>query len=1270
MQSRGIETYFEVTSHQLRDMDPRRAVRLFRELLWAEAYRLRIPLHKVHVSDAVNVADGGIDARVDEHEAELPGNVILSGQTRYQIKTGSSFEPWQESAIRRELFGSKDVSRGNLAEGVSRCLEQGGNYALVCFGRDIVDKQHETACSHLRTLLVKCGFENPSSHVWGTSHVVGFLKPYPSLCLEVTGRGEPGLRTWISWSSDGDMKSTYRPGPEQEKCVEEIRSVLRGKLHLHIRVCGEPGCGKTKMVLEATAPEDLSPLVVYWESGIKFSESRQFNELRHDSGETSTIIVADECDPDTAARIWNGLKNRLGRVRLVSIDHEFRRSASPDYVYIESPALPREQSVSILVKDYNVPRELAARYSELCIGSPRATHIVGINLNADPSSAPSLFMPPSSMGDVWERHINGRDARGSEPARQRRAVLTHLALFKMFGLSGPVREEATVIARLVQETESAITLPRFNAIVSDLRGRKLLQGVTTLYITPKLFHVWLWSEWWNSFGVGIEVQVLLARLTPNLFDWFGEMFRYAEESEAAKRQVQELLGPDGPFSSPDFLNTERGARFFLSLAEANPGASLRCLERTIGRLDREQLLAFQDGRRSVINSLEKIAFFPDLFHRAAQLLLALADAENETWGNNATGVFAGLFTHAEGEVAPTATPPEQRFPTLEETLNSPTSERRSIGLKACAAALIPGHGMYFVRSDLEQLGSRVRPWVPSGPREMIDSFLRVWELLDSKRRTLPTEEERTEAARILVDKGGSLLDVPDVSPKVLETWWDIQRSQSRLRKTLTATVLKLLRFRAEHLHPETLKHLRGLHDHLSGADYSTSLRRYVGLIDWYTSLDPEKQRGETEERITELARQAVEDPELFRTELRWLLSNEAENSFVFGRRLASQDPGLSFLEVIFGACRLASERPHLGLLGGYLRQVFESDAVAWESILERISADDTLVSYVPELTWRSGSSEQAARRITVLCRTRGVPALELRYWCFGTDIWALPEPIVLEWLGILMEDEDASTQNVPLELMHRYYCDESGRPVPPRGLTKSLLLSRSVLDGLSQGSMAEFYWANAAQRFLEAYSEEAIALLNGVLASWGSAGRWLPHFEHEGRKVLDSIVRSHPEAAWQCITDLIGELNSVRTFLIMNWLQGSRNIFHTPDASLFEVIPLDRIWSWIESDPTTRARFLALHVPKTLTGELGRVTRELLIRYGDDEEVRRSLSSNFFSEGFSGSASDHYLAKKRRFQELRAELPDPKIRRWIDEYIESLDHSIETFRVQKEREGL
>ena len=63
-------------------------------------------------------------------------------------------------------------------------------------------------------------------------------------------------------------------------------------------------------------------------------------------------------------------------------------------------------------------------------------------------------------------------------------------------------------------------------------------------------------------------------------------------------------------------------------------------------------------------------------------MLLLAEAENEDFSNNATGVFLNLFSPAAGRVASTEVAPKDRIPVLESAINSDSKLKRSIAIKA------------------------------------------------------------------------------------------------------------------------------------------------------------------------------------------------------------------------------------------------------------------------------------------------------------------------------------------------------------------------------------------------------------------------------------------------------------------------------------------------------------------------------------------------------------------------------------------------------------
>ena len=181
-------------------------------------------------------------------------------------------------------------------------------------------------------------------------------------------------------------------------------------------------------------------------------------------------------------------------------------------------------------------------------------------------------------------------------------MLQHIALFKRFGFGKTVVDEAKAIGRTrLRPLTLEITWPRFQEIIADLKKRRILQGEVTLYITPKLLHIKLWTEWWENYGEAFELEEFIKDLTPKspeLVEWFNEMFRYAAESEAASRIVQDLARVRAvPFGDGEYLKTSLGSRFFFALTEADPKSALRCLERTIGTWGRETAFAIHRGTK-------------------------------------------------------------------------------------------------------------------------------------------------------------------------------------------------------------------------------------------------------------------------------------------------------------------------------------------------------------------------------------------------------------------------------------------------------------------------------------------------------------------------------------------------------------------------------------------------------------------------------------------------------------------------------------------------
>jgi len=1266
-----IQTLFTVQQEDLARLDAREAVRLFRELLWAEARTIGLPTSNVRVSELIDVADGGIDAVV---EGTLPEStdLIQEGRTGYQIKAGSAFKPWQKSMINEELFGRRrGPSRENLSSSIRDCLDEDGTYILVCSKQDPVDNDYRQAIDHLRFFLEECKYPNPKVDVWGQSTLIGFLRRFPSLALRVTGRDQTVFQSHRSWSLNGDMRKAFRPGQHQHEVIAALREELRrNDRTIHVRVVGDPGIGKTKLVLEATRTEDLQPLVVYCDKPQMLVGSELLNQILREDNDFSVILVVDECDPTSAYYIWDLLQSRGPRIKLISIYSEALPGSAVDY--FEVKPLEGEQILSIF-EEYDLPRDQADRWVDMCDGSPRVAHLIGLDLRNDPQAV--LSTPNAAV--FWDRYIRGGTS-DSARVEQRRLVLHHLALFKRFGYKPPVDEEARVIHRMIQQADQDITWYKFQEIIEELRGRKILQGSTTLYITPKALHVKLWIDWWEIHGYGFSLEEFYGELTETLHRWFNEMFQYAASSPAASQVVQRLLGEGGPFQNSEMLRTELGASFFLALTEADPRSALRTLERTIGTWSRQQFLEFTTGRREVVWALEKIAVWKDLFANAARLLLALGEAENERYSNNASGVFAGLFSPGPGQVAPTEASPDERLPVLVEALNSNTKERRLLALSACDQALESRHFSRIGRLELKGLQPSAKLWTPETYSELFDAYRRVWQLLRDRLDRFP-KDEQPRAVDVLLDHASGLGSIPNLSDMVVDTLSEMAQKPYVDDRKVLEKAIEVLHYEGNKLSPQVRDRWEHLRDELTGEGFQAMMRRYVSMDLLEDKFDEQRQRvDQAQPKIEELAQQAVADLDLLKPELRWLVRPEARNGFRFAYELGKRDPGLELLPMLLEAQKSAGTTATGYFLGGYFRVLFEENQSEWEEQLDTLAADEQLRMWIPELTWRSGMTDRAAMRVLKLYEEGAVDIGSSKMFALGGVVRHLSEDVFVRFVEFLLASPADFAASVALDLIRFYYFDEGSERVLPKNLTIRVLTHRTFLQKRGRGQrdqMDEYTWTEVATSFVRLYPGESLDLADFILRHFGEDGTIFESFFSQTQNVLTEIVRLHPEQVWKRITEYLGPPIDSRAFGIRQWLRG-RDLFEPEDdtaekdVGVLDLIPPAAIWRWVDEDVEQRGWYVANLVPPRLFREEGRVclAREVLVRYGDRDDVRRNLRGNFSTEGWTGHRSLHLDKKKGELLKFKAAETNQNVRRWIDEYVDLLDADIESARIEEERE--
>lgn len=1269
----NLDSIFSVKNDRLGLLNEHTAVDFFKKLLWAEARILGIEISKIHVSSAIHISDGGVDASVDDAQTATSAGIIKPGKTSYQIKSGASFKPWQKSDIKTTLFGTKTPDRKHLGESIHACFDSGGTYILVCTGIDLDESRRRNILKYIRKYVKLCDYADAKVEVWSQSDLIGFIEFFPSLALQLNGYGGAHFQTHESWRQNDEMQVEFVQGQSQKDLITKIRNELRRNDDtVHVRVLGEPGIGKTKLVFEATKTEDLSPLVIYC-SASQFRDSALMNALLRDDNHFSAILVVDECDADSRFYIWDRLRHRGPRIKLISIYNDYDPISGGGISEFETLPLDNEQIHTIFQK-YETSKDQDRRYIELCSGSPRMAHHIGRTLESYPGD-PSQLLTDDYLYRSFYIDF-GREDPNSQEIQHRKLVLQYIALFKKFGFERSVMADAQAIAKKVEEANPQITWSRFQELVDALRQRKTLQGDFTLYLTPKVLHIKLWTEWWRVRGDSFDLEEFVQELPPKLVEWFYDMFVYAAESETASAIVKNLLSPHGPFQDGAYLKTELGSRFFLALTEADPKSALKCLMGTIGAWDRATLLEFKEGRREVVLALEKIAVWRELFADAARLLLALGEAENEGFSNNASNTFAGLFTLAPGRVASTEATPAQRLRILENAFDSGTKERRTLALKACNIALQSEFFSRIGSREHEGLPKEPELWTPKTYDELWGAYRRVWKLLDDQLANLP-DDERKRGTTILFEHAREISRIPSLDEMVVNTVTTIAEKTYVNEKQIIETISQVLQYARDDLPTEIRERWEQLMAELVPPDFHSMMQRYVGM-ELLEDFQPDEEQNYVDQaipRIETLAAQAAANPYLLKSELDWLVTSEAKKGYQFGQELGKQDEKFSLLSTLLDAQRSADRNASTAFLGGYFRAILDSNPALWETKLDALIDDTQLNRLIPELTSRTGLTDRSARRILNLAKKGVITIDDLKNFTYAEAIKNLSEEIFTEWLAFLMGSTDKTGVSIALNLYHHYYdIQKPDLTLLPFEQTFQLLSHPSLFEKSDTSRfdvMVEYHWTEIAKVFLKRYPDKRLKLAELMLSHFGEDGT-IVSVRSQTCLILDYIAEDCPSEVWEQVGRLLATpTHSSRTIALEQWLGEGCSAGRKKSQAALTYIPPARIWQWIDADVENRARYFAHRlVPKTYVSEAWNTSlaRAVLVRYGDHEEVQSGLMSNYLSEVWHGPPSVHYQQKQETLLQLRENEDDKNVQRWIDKFVEGLEEAIKNEKTREERE--
>lgn len=1231
---------FEIKKEDIERLYPHELPFILQKLLRAELSKLNLKQSELSVSLDITDPDGGLDGYIG---VDIPNNHpwLPTGKSGWQFKAIHKFGSYE---AKTHFLNKKKTA---IKPRIIKLLEKGEAYALVISGKDFQPDEYEEI---IKKEFFLRGYPGIVVKVFSSGQITEWINTIPSVAtiLKKDRAYFKDIDEWYNTSRVLKEPPKYCSDSSRDGMMESIRNKIisnyNGQLASIVRIVGLTGVGKTRFIFETLNIEKLKDLVLYVESPDKLPKSR-FNEIAQDKN-VSGIFIVDECPHDSFIDLAKEVEGIGGRIALISLDFDIDKVRDTrDEHFIISKL--QDESVDRMIQNIapGLPPTARRKIVEFSEGYPRTAIQVAQNFYQQPELLSADNLSKLGFDDLFEKMIAGRYI--SADTRKIKRLLTALSLFKRVGWDEDLADQGIKICNLF-----SIDWNEARELVKEQEERGLIvKKGRYRYISPLPLSVYLASKWWETWELNECIKFFGNLQNDELHRAFLQKLKDIPFAKGANKLIEKL------FAEYDYgrLNTVEGSQIFFYLTQTDHNIAYLTLERILSRKTHEELINFGDGRRYTVWALEIIVRWSDTFTGATKILLQLAEAEIETISNNATGIFAQLF---QINLGGTSVPVWDRHYIIRDALDSDNKNIQKLALKGLDSTLNLGPVARFGSAELQ--GTIILPedWHPTSKEDFIKSVKSGLVLL-KKAMEIPNKEINQEAVEIFLRHVRMLQR--GFFTEVIERLKYIHQNSPFLERELIATVEDIIRFDKERLPEENFNQILNLRDDIYGPGFKGKMKQYV-----WNPLSREyysDNREEYEDTLKALAEESIGSPELLIGELSWLLTPEAENGYLFGKFLGVVDTDFSLFDIIWKALH-DTNNPSVYFLSGYLDTLKIRNISLWEEIIHRFRSDSKLKSFTLEVLWRSGSGDKAADILIDMLQRTEIHPSQIYLLIYGAWFNGISEQKFGHFLYVFYDIDEEHLLTI-LGIIDQF------SKTHPRFVASQKSIIRKFLKNIETSPIIQqmefFHWSNVTDQMINANKDNAnsilIIILN-VLKKHISI-----KYNREIRELIRNILKKDPKRAWDKISRSILKAGKIRYNLI-EIIKGEYPYMKNEKNSLFDVIPEQELWIWVENNKSVAPYLLAEMTPIHESDDcLHPIAKRLLKTFSDDERIERILSRNWDTEALSGPFSLHY-EQKLLIAEKWLNDDEASVKSFAHKEIQKLKKLIESEKREEEEERI
>jgi hypothetical protein len=1192
-------------------------------VLRAAAARLGIPPSDVHTNVRTNLADGGVDTRIDSGNGS---NVYLAVRTLWQFKA-RPFKDFTDSLVQEEIQGaSKEYARNLIRNGYAYRL-------CICEDSDARDQKKLQDLLHSHVTAV-----NPDAQpslVLLPSDIAQWANQYPSVIARHLRLPVDKFRSHESWRASAVAETpTFVATEHHAEWATRIESHLNWSqkpAEVALTLYGNAGVGKTRSLFEILDRlENQRELVLYTtdeKAAIDIATA-----LTNDSTQNA-VLVADECLNRARVSLSTILRGNEHRVRLITIDNAFERTRriAPE---LHVTRATEQETLRVLEANFDsVPLDRRMRYTRIADGSLR----FAVYMCKHDSEILETGNISSALRDAHSYYESRFSGVGVFDTKDREA-LEIVALVDRLGFREDRENELIELCKLVHR-DPQDTLERIEKIRT--RMGFIASAGRFYYVTPAPVAMVAFDSAWERW-VAPNPNSFLSGLPEDLVQPFQD--RVSSASPEVGAVVAHFFRDWTITRGSRILESESETRHLLALVVADPATQVPLLRSIVESASPSQLGAgardqFPFGsstpRRLLVSMGEELAQFQEFYEDAEAILLRLALEENEpSIGNNATNTWKGLYRIL---LSGTEVPFPRRFELLKhrsESLNVPV--RRLV--IAAAAAAVDRQPIRMVGAPL--FGSRLAPqdWRPKTYGDYYDAIENSVRLLAAMSSD-PDPETAAVAKKALLDASEHLLWAGYVMP-VRQALKDgiSQDLQPRIRAMVQGTYARFSSPRvAEHAGDQNSDTKNALDDWLKSLPSETlhaQLVENVASEPWSHHFDEEEWR----KRVEHLANQLFADPAAFSAELAWLNSNEAKAATEVGHFVGRKDAeSQKYLTEIVDA---AIQHQADAFARGYFYGVTERPGLTLDRLnseIDRIQKANAKLAFFIMLP--AGDSLHSFDRALTLVNSGLVPARvlsNLQVWVGSRKTTPQEAGRAVRLLLPLAKAGECETIDVATDFV-AYQINKAGQEGKAEILRQifdsNLEDLWSLLDlFVTDPGREDFWFAQVLRTAVQLDPARGCELASRMII-----GDSFP-MKGEGEKLIGELAQLYPaeimEAVGRRITD-----------------DTTKDYFFVRKFSFLAAMPFEVVKGWLAKVGVVGARAIARHLQPPSVAQDGRpqvaqLTRFVLTEFEEDERTFSEFVAGVHSyQGYWGSYAE---ARQKEGLRAKAFLNDSskRIRQW------------------------